>query len=117
MWRKGIARLGQRREILPVMLIRLHISQTHPVHCPEGTYKRNTAVVARMDLRLIRINKDLGMTQRPAASIAANNPAFRPPHRLFMDQINRRHGLRLSELILANHPTTRHQERDKPGTP
>lgn len=98
-----VAGLWQRHEVFAVVFVRLSLVSWHPYSIPSSTYKRNTTVSARSNLRLIRVDKDLGMTQWTTATITAGNPFLRPTNMLLMDQFNSSHRLRLSSKI-SSHP-------------
>ena len=53
-------------------------------------YKGQTAVVARSNLGLVRVDVDLGMPRWPAAAVAGDDALVRPPHRLLVDELNGR---------------------------
>ena len=59
------------------------------------TYKRHAAVRAPADLRLVDVDEDARVSQRPAAAIACHHAFVRPPHRLLVDQLNGRRRRRL----------------------
>ena len=58
-------------------------------------YKRESAVSASSNLRLVGVDKDLRVAQRTAAAVAADDSALAPTHRLFVDEFDGGHGLRL----------------------
>lgn len=53
-----------------------------------GTYKRKSAVPARSDFGLVGVDKDSGMAERTATTVAGDDSLLGPPHGLFVNQLN-----------------------------
>jgi len=67
----------------------------NPIQSPERgresskrTYKRQSAVPARRNLGLVRVDEDLGVSRRTTASVAGHDPVVRPLHGLLVDQLD-----------------------------
>ena len=65
-------------------------------HTSRVTYKGKTAVATGGNLRLIGVDKDLGMAQGTTAAVTADDAAFRPANGLFVDELDGSKGLGLS---------------------
>lgn len=65
--------------------ISLHPSRCHSVVC---TYKRQSTVSTPANLRLIDIDKDAWMAQRPSAAVTGDLAFFRPAHGLLVDEVD-----------------------------
>lgn len=72
---------------------------SHPVSSPyhtipsarsenKKTYKRQAAVPARRNLRLVRVDEDPGVSLGPTAAVARHDTVMRPPHRLLVDELD-----------------------------
>lgn len=54
------------------------------------TYKRQPTIPTRRNLRLVRVDENLGVSCCPTASIARHDPVVRPLHRLLVDELDGR---------------------------
>jgi hypothetical protein len=57
----------------------------------DRTYERKSTIVAGSYLWLVRIDKDLGVSSRPPATLASNNAIVSPSDRLSVDKLDSRH--------------------------
>lgn len=64
-----------------------------------NTHKRQAAVTASGNLRLIRVDEDLGVAHGTAAAVARDDTIVCPPHRLLVDELDSRIRPRLQNNI------------------
>lgn len=60
-----------------------------------GTYERKTAVAAGGDLGLVGVDEDLGMAERTATAVTADDSAVGPADGLLVNEFDSGHGLGL----------------------
>jgi len=53
-----------------------------------GTHKWQSAVGARLNLWLVEVDIDLGVSGRATAAIAGNDPVVSPAHRLLVNKLD-----------------------------
>lgn len=54
----------------------------------ESTYKWETAICAGANLRLVQVDKDPGVAQRPTAAVAFDCPLVDPANWLLVDELD-----------------------------
>lgn len=76
------------------------------------TYKRKSAVSAGGNLRLVRVDEDLGVTQRTTTSVTIDNSVLGPTNGLSVDELDSGIGLRLihNQLMYFDHTFTLMQQ-------
>lgn len=68
--------------------ISIRICYVETIVYRRGTHKGKTAVCTPADLRLVDVDKYLGMAQGTPTSITGDSPCVCPSYGLFVDEIN-----------------------------
>ena len=66
------------------------------------SYKRESAVAAHSNLRLVGVDEDLGVASRAATAFTYHDPIVCPPHRLLVNQLDSRLRLGLSNWVSSS---------------
>lgn len=68
----------------------------------KGTYEWDTAICAPIDLRLVGVDEDPGVSERAASTVAGDDALLGPADGLLVNQLDGRVRARLRFILLAN---------------